>query len=145
MWLYQSSQHSWINKIFPCLFQFLDYALQVRPVTFLQEPTSRIALVGSSVTFSCNTSIAPLVSNYPLPTLTWRFNGSAGTQSSWKVTSNSGEDGYSELHIENVTEGNAGYYECVSSDGGGNYITVSRRAWLTVVSKYIIPSLFRHG
>ena len=121
-----------------------DYALQVRPVTFLQEPTSRVALVGSSVTFSCNTSIAPLVSNYPLPSLTWRFNGSAGTQSSWKVTSNSGEDGYSELHIENVTEGNAGYYECVSSDGGGNYITVSRRAWLTVVSKYIIPSLFRH-
>lgn len=112
-----------------------DYALQVRPVTFLQEPTSRVALVGSSVTFSCNTSIAPLVSNYSLPTLTWRFNGS---EDSWTVTSKSGEAGYSELHIRNVTEGHAGYYECVSSDGKGKYITVSRRAWLTVVSKYSI-------
>jgi len=112
-----------------------DYALQVRPVTFLQEPTSRVALVGSSVTFSCNTSIAPLVSNYSLPTLTWRFNGS---EDSWTVTPKSGEAGYSELHIRNVTEGHAGYYECVSSDGKGKYITVSRRAWLTVVSKYSI-------
>ena len=85
--------------------------------------------------FSCNTSIAPLVSNYSLPTLTWRFNGS---EDSWTVTSKSGEAGYSELHIRNVTEGHAGYYECVSSDGKGKYITVSRRAWLTVVSKYSI-------
>lgn len=107
----------------------------MRPVTFLQEPTSRVALVGSSVMFSCNTSIAPLVSNYSLPTLTWRFNGS---EDSWTVTSKSGEAGYSELHIRNVTEGHAGYYECVSSDGKGKYITVSRRAWLTVVSKYSI-------
>ena len=61
------------------------------------------------------------------------------TQSSWTVTSKSGEAGYSELHIRNVTEGHAGYYECVSSDGKGRYVTVSRRAWLTVVSKYIIP------
>lgn len=60
------------------------------------------------------------------------------TQSSWTVTSKSGEAGYSELHIRNVTEGHAGYYECVSSDGKGRYVTVSRRAWLTVVSKYII-------
>ena len=50
----------------------------------------------------------------------------------------------SELHIYNVSMADAGYYECVASDGEctnnnglgkgeWTYVTVSRRAWLQVV------------
>ena len=128
----------------PTLFLYTsDYALQVRPVSFLQEPTSSAVLVGSSVTFACNVNIAPLISDYPLPNLTWRVNGSmdTSTQSSWQIRPNSSEDGYnyfSELYIESVSAEDAGYYECVSSDGGGRYVTISSRAWLTVICKCLV-------
>ena len=106
--------------------------MQPHPIVFTEEPQSQTALEGSNVTLKCNFTATQLGSNYPLPHIVWRKN-------SKEVVG--GRD--NELHLQSVQLEDAGYYECLAVDGkkkrildsqgGGRYITSSRRAYLTVL------------
>ena len=109
-----------------------DYAVQPHPILFTEEPQSLTVLEGSNVTLHCSFNTTRLGSNYPLPHIVWRKNG----------TEVVGER-VSELHLPSVQQEDAGYYECLAVDGKkkkkrdpkevGGYITSSRRAYLTVL------------
>ena len=121
----------------------LNYAIQVEPVAFLLEPQSTAVLPNTTASFSCNITAVPLISDYPLPRIQWRFNGAITMKSNWRNVAS--EDGISQLFIERVGSEDVGYYECLALDGQ-NYdqataqflqtwahTTVSRRARLDLI------------
>ena len=121
--------------------------VQNEPTVFLSEPQSRRVELGSPASFSCNSTIVPTgYPLYPQLTITWLKDGT-GLKSPRIVVEASG--GYSHLYIANVTEGDAGYYQCSINDGPCyqdntpcpslepttyTYITLSAPAYLTVIT-----------
>lgn len=145
-----------------------DYLLQSSPIDFLQHPVSVQTTLSSYVDFTCTSNVS-IDQQWPYepklsPKLFWRFNGTSVQVNDmgevltypahWNVTST--EDS-SYLRINNVSEYDMGYYECVVGDGlhtsetGFAYITVTRRAWLNVVGKLRVTvnshwlPVFLHG
>lgn len=114
-----------------------NYAVQVKPVIFLQEPVSKLIKVGDALTQSCQARVAQLVNrNQPLPTLRWLKDKIPITTSMIGVTITTNSTyGLTELVVQQANTSWAGSYECEARDGQDTYVTVSRRATVFVVSK----------
>ena len=126
------------------LNQRFDYAVQIHPVIFLTQPQSQVVHENQTVTLSCQARVAHIVDRtYPLPTISWRYNGiTLNTADSSKTIISNVPTGHSQLIIHNVSNYDTGQYRCVANDANGKYITISEPAYLTVLhtSKYIITS-----
>ena len=116
--------------------QNFQYAVQVKPVTFLVEPKSTITSQKSSITLTCQARVAPLVhSATSLPSIKWRFDEAMIVNDNKRhhiITNTS--IGLSQLTINNLTVMDAGRYQCIASDANGRYITISKPAIVTVLS-----------
>ena len=116
--------------------QNFQYAVQVKPVTFLVEPKSTVASQKSTITLTCQARVAPLVhSTISLPSIKWRFDKTLLVNDSRKhhITNNT-NIGLSQLFINNLTVLDTGRYQCIAFDADGRYITVSKPAIVTVLS-----------
>lgn len=122
--------------LFDLGLQNFQYAVQVKPVTFLLEPKSTIVSQESSITLTCQARVAPLVhSTTPLPSIKWRFDEAmiVNDNRRYRITTNT-SIGLSQLIINNLTVLDAGRYQCIASDANGRYITISKPAIVTVLS-----------
>ena len=116
--------------------QNFQYAVQVKPVTFLVEPKSTAAIQESTITLTCQARVAPIVlSTTSLPSIKWRFDKASIVNDGKKhhITNNI-SIGLSQLIIDNLTVLDAGRYHCIANDANGRYITVSKPAVITVLS-----------
>ena len=122
-----------------------DYAVQPQAVNFTTIPKSQTVIQGGTVTLNCSCPIVKLGSNYPVPHLEWWKNGTRIREPE-KPTKDDIRRGYlvSELVIEDASEGDEGYYECIAVDGKrkgekkgpGNHVVSSPRAYVQVVCKF---------
>lgn len=125
--------------------------------TFQKEPQSKAVKYGSSALLSCNSSIAPSgYPSYPNLQIAWLKDGRA-IEADERIVVNQ-TDGYSTIEIKNVTDSDAGSYQCSVKDGpryeddpcpslppdnvSYMYITLSAPAYLSVFSSTLCNSIF---
>lgn len=87
-----------------------------------------------SLLLSCHARITPPVYVQPWPIISWWKNGTLLTEESAVIRSNY-SSGVSELAIYKTDVNSSGYYQCMASDAAGRYITLSRKAFVTVLAK----------
>lgn len=104
---------------------------------FIQEPVSQLLKVGDPLVLSCQARVAPLVNrNQPLPTVSWLKDKIPVTTSRHDVTlTTNSTNGFAELVVHETNTSWSGTYECIASDAEGEYVTISRKAMITVVSQ----------
>ena len=119
----------------------LQYAVQVESVIFIKEPESQILMDNEQLSLSCQARVAVLVSKRPLPTISWRKNGIPLDGENISIN-NTRLIGLSVLVIQETSTDSSGYYQCVANDEHGKYVTISRKATVTVLSAGIMHDLF---
>lgn len=105
----------------------------MEPVIFVKEPESQILTDNEQLSLSCQARVAVLVSKQPLPTISWRKNGIPLDGENMSITTNT-IIGLSVLVIQETNTNSSGYYQCVANDENGKYVTISRKATITVLS-----------
>lgn len=118
------------------LIGMYDYAVQVEPVTFIEEPQSQLTTQGQSLILSCQIRLTPPVSNQPIPTIDWLKDSFPITSEDHDITINTNVSvGFSELIIPVINTGLSGSYQCIANDADKRYSTISKKAVITVLSK----------
>ena len=109
------------------------------------EPESQVVTENTPIKLSCQARVAPIVSDEPLPTITWLRNGVEIDINNEYKTNINVSIGYSELIIQNTTVNHSGYYQCVASDAKDrdifvmddiyHYVTLSNKAVIKIITK----------